>query len=77
MFSGAPSTGDLVAGQSPRCKVFPIAKFRDSHWVINRWWTRDELSHLAAESHKVVTEHLSLIPRLQGCSLLTPNTKRH
>ena len=56
MFSGAPSTGDLVAGQSPRCKVFPIAKFRDSHWVINRWWTRDELSHLESDSYKVVTE---------------------
>ena len=70
MFSGAPSTGDLVARQSPRCKVFPIAKFRDSHWVINRWWTRDELASLEAESHRIITdqEFGALLARLKSAS---------
>ena len=57
LFSGAPSSGDFVQRQSPRCKIFPFEKFRDSsHWVINRWWTGEERRLLEAESQKAVTK---------------------
>ena len=56
LFAGAPAAGDIVAGQSPRCKVFPIAQFREArHWVINKWWTREDLALLETEGHRVVT----------------------
>ena len=58
LYHGAPAAaGSLVASQSPRCKVFPIDKFRESrHWVINKWWTKEELAILEADSHRVVTK---------------------
>ena len=71
MFTGAPAQADLVAAQSARCKVFPIENFRDgSHWVINRWWSSDELSQLEADSYRPVTEEEfgALLAKLQLAS---------
>ena len=71
LFSGAPAAGELVASQSARCKVFPIAKFRESrHWVINRWWTRDEVSLLEADSQRSVgkQEFDAVFAELQSAS---------
>lgn len=40
----------LLEKQSPRCKIVDIQKFRDSnHWVIDRWWTREERIKLGFE----------------------------
>jgi len=32
----------IIEDASPRCKVWDIDRFRSPHWVIDRWWTRDE-----------------------------------
>lgn len=38
------ATKDLIEKQAPRCKIQPIKRFQaESHWVIDRWWTREEL----------------------------------
>lgn len=44
IFSGAKGAVKvLLEQQSARCKVQDIARFQqESHWVINRWWTREE-----------------------------------
>ena len=31
-----------LEAQSGRCKIQHIDKFKDLHWVIDRWWTREE-----------------------------------
>jgi type I restriction-modification system DNA methylase subunit len=37
------SSKDILEKVSPRCKIQDISLFQDSsHWVIDRWWTRDE-----------------------------------
>ena len=78
LFVGSTAeAGDLVAGQSPRCKVFPIAQFRNSrHWVINKWWTRQELALLETERHRVVTkeEFEAILVRLESAADEYQNT---
>ena len=40
----------MLEKQSPRCKIVGIQKFKDSsHWVIDRWWTREERIKLGFE----------------------------
>jgi type I restriction-modification system DNA methylase subunit len=48
----------LLEGQSGRCKLQDIAVFqREPHWVIDRWWTQEELIKAgAAESAAVVSQ---------------------
>jgi type I restriction-modification system DNA methylase subunit len=41
------STKALLEGQSRRCKIQDIQRFRDEpHWVVDRWWTKSELKKL-------------------------------
>ncbi len=44
IFSGAKSTSkSILERESGRCKIQDIDIFMDSpHWVIDRWWSRDE-----------------------------------
>lgn len=45
IFSSAKdSTKKMLESESTRCKIQSITRFqKESHWVIDRWWTRDEL----------------------------------
>ncbi len=49
----------FLGGHSGRCKIQPFERFlHESHWVIDRWWTRDELIAVGAEqAAKVATKH--------------------
>ena len=39
----------------PRCKIQPIERFREEpHWVIDRWWTSDEIASLAGDTKDYV-----------------------
>lgn len=41
--------------ESKRCKIQPIEKFDpDSHWSIDRWWTKDEKIELGVEEEELV-----------------------
>ena len=43
----------LLKKESGRCKIEPISRFRsETHWVIDRWWTKDE--RIAAGIDQVV-----------------------
>ena len=72
LFTGAPATvGNLVASQSPRCKVIPVSWFRESsHWVVNKQWKTQELALLKADTLRNVTkeEFDSLLVRLETAS---------
>jgi type I restriction-modification system DNA methylase subunit len=40
----------LLEQQSGRCRIRDIAEFRDGpHWVVDRWWTREERIAVGAE----------------------------
>ena len=42
----------------PRCKIQPIARFRDEpHWVVDRWWSTEELSSLEGDRDVDVGKH--------------------
>jgi len=45
IYSGAKSScKSILEKESLRCKIQDIAKFKESsHWVIDRWWSREEL----------------------------------
>lgn len=46
----------LVEPQSGRCKIQEISRFRDEmHWVVNRWWTKDELRAINALDSNTTT----------------------
>lgn len=50
IFTSKGASKELIEKQSGRCKIQDIEKFRSaSHWVINRWWTRDERNALGAD----------------------------
>ena len=51
MFSANPSskeTPEVLESLSARCKVVEIDKFSGPHWVVNRWWSREELVAVGA-----------------------------
>lgn len=51
IFLSRAAPKELLEKQSPRCKIQPIDRFRDSsHWVIDRWWTRAEREALGEQS---------------------------
>jgi type I restriction enzyme M protein len=58
LFSGARgSSRELLEKESLRCKIQDINRFRDSHhWVIDRWWTREERITLHIEESPDVVE---------------------
>ena len=44
LFQGHP---DGYATTDPRCKIFPISKFKpEDHWLVNKWWPLDERERL-------------------------------
>lgn len=77
-FVGAPTAAaDVVASQSLRCKVFPIVEFRESrHWIVNKWWTAEELALLESDNRRVATkqEFEDVLMRLQFASDEYQNT---
>ena len=43
--------------QHPRCKIQPIETFRtEPHWVVDRWWSRDEKAALKGDAAEVATK---------------------
>ena len=43
-FQGNPREFDTT---DPRCRVFPIERFKpDEHWLVNKWWSREERERL-------------------------------
>lgn len=60
IFAGAKSASrNILKKQSLRCKIQDISLFQNSsHWVIDRWWDRDEKIALGIEeSYKAVEKH--------------------
>lgn len=48
-FKGNKSSFDTI-NKDPRCKLFPITKFDpDTHWSVDRWWSKDEKITLGIE----------------------------
>jgi len=46
------------AGNRKRCKIQPISVFEsDSHWCVDRWWTKDERVELGVEDPTVILTH--------------------
>jgi type I restriction enzyme M protein len=40
LFQGNPKE---FSSTDPRCKLFPIERFKpDEHWLVNKWWPREE-----------------------------------
>lgn len=69
IFLSRSASKELLEKQSPRCKIQDIQRFRDSsHWVINRWWTREEREALGSESPiaGTRTEIDSLLEQIDG-----------
>ena len=43
--------------QHPRCKIQSIETFRtEPHWVVDRWWSREEKSALDGDGEKIATK---------------------
>jgi type I restriction enzyme M protein len=51
IFAGSKSgSKSLLEKESLRCKIQPISRFQDApHWVIDRWWSREERVALQPE----------------------------
>lgn len=66
LFSGNPTAYSAQAGDL-RCRIQPISKFdaADS-WVIDHWWTGDELETLGAVETKTSATPQQLVERLSG-----------
>jgi len=46
-FKGSPK---YFSPSSPRCKIVPFSEFEDhEHWLVERWWTKDERVALGIE----------------------------
>lgn len=62
IFNGAKeSTKEILEKESKRCKIQDISVFINStHWVVDRWWTKDELIQLGIEKfiHQVSKDDL-------------------
>ena len=50
VYSGARNdVKEILERQTGRCKIQDVARFKDStHWVIDRWWTTQELAAIGA-----------------------------
>jgi len=45
-------TKELLEKQSRRCKIQPVQRFQEEpHWLIDRWWTRDERIAAGVDEH--------------------------
>jgi len=50
IFSGArQGCKDLLEKESLRCKIQNLERFHETHWVIDRWWTKQEKTTLHIE----------------------------
>lgn len=57
----------LLESTSPRCKIQPIERFRDeTHWVINRWWTRSELDAIGGTESTAAASQKELNSLFKG-----------
>ena len=51
LFQGNPEQFQTT---DPRCKVFPIDGFKPGeHWLVNKWWSREEREHLGDVDEEV------------------------
>jgi type I restriction-modification system DNA methylase subunit len=50
IFTSKGASKELIEKQSGRCKIQDVERFRStSHWVVDRWWSRNERIALGAE----------------------------
>ena len=55
IFDATKTNGDLDT--YVRCKIQPVERFReDSHWVVDRWWTPEEITSLTKEEERIATK---------------------
>ncbi len=55
--------------KDPRCKIFPIDKFEpQTHWTIDRWWSKDEKIALGIEEEDKAVSMLDFSVLLQDMS---------
>ncbi len=71
IFSGSRvASRAILEAQSPRCKIQDIDRFRDEpHWVIDRWWSKEELRSLHASDDDLPADGSmveQLLNNLQG-----------
>ena len=53
----------------PRCKIFPIDKFEpETHWTIDRWWSREEKIALGIEEEDKAVSMLDFSSLVQDVS---------
>jgi hypothetical protein len=67
LFQGNPEAFSSI---DPRCKVFPISKFKASdHWLVNKWWSLEERERLGDIEAEVFVGAGELSAALQGAAL--------
>jgi len=55
--------------KDPRCKIFPINKFEpETHWTIDRWWSREEKIALGIEEEDKTVSMLDFSSLVQDMS---------
>jgi hypothetical protein len=55
--------------KDPRCKIFPIDKFEpQTHWTIDRWWSREEKIILGIEEEDRTVSMLDFSSLVQDMS---------
>lgn len=66
-FQGSP---EQFQSADPRCRVFPISRFKpEDHWLVNKWWSleeREKLSDVEAECFVGPTEMSALLREAAG-----------
>jgi type I restriction enzyme M protein len=67
LFQGNPDTFSSI---DPRCKIFPIARFKPAdHWMVNKWWSLEERERLGDIEAEVFVGAGELSAMLQGAAL--------
>lgn len=67
LFQGNPR--EFSSGDS-RCKLFPIDRFRpDEHWLVNKWWPREERERLGDLDEESFVSPTELAPLLKETGL--------
>lgn len=60
-FKGNKAGYAAMMGDDPRCKIIPIEQFsNDSHWSVDRWWSREEKITLGIEGERKRVDVLEL-----------------
>jgi type I restriction-modification system DNA methylase subunit len=68
LFQGNPQE---FSSTDQRCKLFPIERFKpDEHWLVNKWWPREEREQLGDLDEEFFVSPGELAPILQDTGAL-------